>query len=64
MSTDNPSNVPATEPTVLIQWSESDHLFDGQVLPLFRADAIFKALDERRRERPHPTAYRWVGSAQ
>lgn len=55
MSTDNPNVVPATEPTVLIQWSESNHLYDGQVLPLSRADAIFKALDEARRtERVKP----------
>lgn len=50
MSTDNSNVVPATEPTVLIQYSESNHLYDGQVLSLSRADAIFKVLDERRKE--------------
>lgn len=55
MNTSNPGNVPATEPTVLIQWSESNNLFDGQRLALSKANAVFKALDDARRaERVKP----------
>lgn len=45
MSVDNTNNIPATEPTVTVIWSESNHLYDGQVLPLSRADEVFGALD-------------------
>lgn len=55
MNTNSPGNVPATEPTVLIQWSESNHLYDGQRLALSRANAAFKALDDAKRaERVKP----------
>lgn len=55
MNTNSPGNVPATEPTVLIQWSESNNLFDGQRLALSKANAVFKALDDARRaERVKP----------
>lgn len=45
MSVITPDNIPATEPTVTVIWSESNHLYDGQVLPLFRADEVFGVLD-------------------
>lgn len=55
MNTKNPGNVPATEPTVTVVWSESSHLYDGQTMPLSRANAAFLALDEQRRaERVKP----------
>lgn len=43
------------QPVVTIVWSESDKLQDGEQLPLARADALFKALDEEKRsEREKP----------
>ena len=45
MSANTPENIPATEPTVTVIWSESNHLYDGQVMPLSRADEVFGALD-------------------
>lgn len=55
MNTSNPGNVPATEPTVMICWSESNHLYDGQVMPLSRANDVFRTLDDaKRKERVKP----------
>lgn len=46
---------PAVQPVVTIVWSESDKLQEGEQLPLARADALFKALDEEKRsERKKP----------
>ena len=46
---------PAVQPVVTILWSESDKLQEGEQLPLARADALFKALDdEKRSEREKP----------
>ena len=46
---------PAAEPIVTIIWSESPHLKDGQQMPLYEADAIFRALDSSKRlEREQP----------
>ena len=46
---------PAVQPVVTILWSESDKLQEGEQLPLARADALFKALDEEKRsEREKP----------
>lgn len=44
-----PSIDPAVQPVVTIIWSESDRLQDGEQMPLARADALFKALDEEKR---------------
>ena len=50
-----PSLDPAVQPVVTIIWSESDRLQDGEQMPLARADALFKALDEEKRtERETP----------
>ena len=50
-----PSLDPAVQPVVTIIWSESDRLQDGEQMPLARADALFKALDEEKRvEREKP----------
>ena len=50
-----PSLDPAVQPVVTILWSESDKLQEGERLPLARADALFKALDdEKRSEREKP----------
>jgi len=50
-----PSLDPAVQPVVTILWSESDKLQEGEQLPLARADALFKALDdEKRSEREKP----------
>ena len=50
-----PSLDPAVQPVVTILWSESDKLQEGEQLPLARADALFKALDEEKRsEREKP----------
>ena len=50
-----PSLDPAVQPVVTIVWSESDKLQEGEQLPLARADALFKALDEEKRsEREKP----------
>ena len=50
-----PSLDPAVQPVVTIIWSESDKLQEGEQLPLARADALFKALDEEKRiEREKP----------
>ena len=50
-----PSLDPAVQPVVTIIWSESDWLQDGEQMPLARADALFKALDEEKRmERETP----------
>ena len=40
---------PAVQPVVTILWSESDKLQEGEQLPLARADALFKALDDEKR---------------
>ena len=45
MSVITPENIPATEPTVTVIWSESNHLYDGQVLSLSRANDAFRELD-------------------
>ena len=46
---------PAVQPVVTILWSESDKLQEGEQLPLARADALFKVLDdEKRSEREKP----------
>lgn len=45
MSVITPDNIPAAEPTVTVLWSENDHLYDGQVMPLSRANAAFRELD-------------------
>ena len=46
---------PAAEPVVTILWSESPHLKDGQQMPLYEAEAVFKELDSaRRHEREQP----------
>ena len=46
---------PAAEPVVTILWSESAHLKDGQQMPLYEAEAVFKELDSaRRHEREQP----------
>ena len=45
MSVNTPKNIPATEPTVTVIWSESNHLYDGQVMPLSRANDAFRELD-------------------
>ena len=44
-----PSLDPSVQPVVTIIWSESDKLQEGEQLPLARADALFKALDEEKR---------------
>ena len=50
-----PSLDPAVQPVVTIIWSESDKLREGEQMPLARADALFKSLDEARRtEREQP----------
>ena len=50
-----PSLDPAVQPVVTIIWSESPKLHDGEQMPLARADALFKALDEEKRvERERP----------
>ena len=50
-----PSLDPAVQPVVTIIWSESDKLREGEQMPLARADALFKSLDETRRtERDQP----------
>ena len=50
-----PSLDPAVQPVVTILWSESEKLQEGEQLPLARADALFKALDEEKRsEREKP----------
>lgn len=50
-----PSLDPAVQPVVTIIWSESDKLREGDQMPLARADALFKALDEEKRaERERP----------
>lgn len=50
-----PSLDPAVQPVVTIIWSESPKLHDGEQMPLARADALFKALDEEKRvERETP----------
>ena len=50
-----PSLDQAVQPVVTIIWSESDKLQEGEQLPLARADALFKALDEEKRtEREKP----------
>ncbi|MBR2481458.1 MAG: antirestriction protein ArdA, partial [Oscillospiraceae bacterium] len=50
-----PSLDPAVQPVVTIIWSESDKLREGEQMPLARADALFKSLDETRRtEREQP----------
>lgn len=50
-----PSLDPAVQPVVTILWSESEKLQEGEQLPLARADALFKALDdEKRSEREKP----------
>ena len=50
-----PSLDPAVQPVVTIIWSESDKLRKGEQMPLARADALFKSLDETRRmEREQP----------
>lgn len=50
-----PSLDPAVQPVVTILWSESDKIQDGEQMPLARADALFKALDdEKRAERERP----------
>ena len=50
-----PSIDPAVQPVVTIIWSESDRLQDGEQMPLPRADALFKSLDEEKRvERETP----------
>ena len=45
MSANTPENIPAAEPTVTVLWSESNHLYDGQVMPLSRANEAFRELD-------------------
>ena len=46
---------PAAEPVVMILWSESPHLKDGQQMSLHEAEAVFKELDSaRRHEREQP----------
>lgn len=45
MSVNTLENIPATEPTVTVIWSESNHLYDGQVLSLSRANDAFRELD-------------------
>ena len=50
-----PSLDPAVQPVVTIIWSESPKVKDGKQMPLARADALFKALDEGKRvEREKP----------
>ena len=50
-----PSLDPAVQPVVTILWSESDKIQDGEQMPLARADALFKALDdEKQAERTRP----------
>ena len=50
-----PSLDPAVQPVVTFIWSESDKLREGEQMPLARADALFKSLDETRRtEREQP----------
>ena len=50
-----PSLDPDVQPVVTIIWSESDKLREGEQMPLARADALFKSLDETRRtEREQP----------
>ena len=50
-----PAPDPAAEPVVTILWSGSEKLKDGQQMPLSRADAVFKALDEaKRHDREQP----------
>lgn len=50
-----PSLDPAVQPVVTIIWSESPKIEDGEQMPLVRADALFKALDEEKRvEREKP----------
>lgn len=55
MNTNSPGIVPAAEPTVRILSSESNHLYDGQVMPLSRANDVFRTLDDaKRKERIKP----------
>lgn len=50
-----PSLDPAVQPVVTIIWSESDKLQEGDNMPLARADALFKSLDESKQaERTQP----------
>lgn len=50
-----PAPDPAAEPVVTILWSGSEKLKEGQQMPLSRADAVFKALDEaKRHDRDQP----------
>lgn len=55
MNSKNSYCIPATEPTVTVVWSESNHLYDGQVMPLSRANDVFRTLDDaKRKERVKP----------
>lgn len=52
MNMEKPGSISATEPTVTVVWSE---IYDGQVMPLSRANDVFRTLDEaKRRERVKP----------
>lgn len=52
-----PSLDPAVQPVVTIIWSESDKLREGEQMPLARADALFKSLDETRRTEREQLGY-------
>lgn len=52
-----PSLDPAVQPVVTIIWSESDKLREGEQMPLARADALFKSLDETRRTKREQPGY-------
>ncbi len=43
---------PDAEPLVTVIWSEIADLRDGEQLPLFQADVVFKALDDTMRDEP------------
>lgn len=50
MNMEKPGSIPATEPTVTVVWSESNHLYDGQLMPLSRANDVFRTLDDAKRK--------------
>lgn len=55
MNMEKHGSIPATEPTVTVVSSESNHLYDGQVMPLSRANDVFRTLDDaKRKERVKP----------
>lgn len=54
----SPSLDPTVQPIVTIIWSESNELREGEQMPLARADALFKILDETRHTEREQPGYR------